>query len=174
MPSIDVCNIRYPRCTRIWWRTLIYVMTLTNFWRFGECVIEHHQWHSHTVTAEQRMEWKQLRLIIDNTSPYGELDTNKFQRAILQCRNAPDQDTKLSPAMILSIRPIRYFILVLPGKYRTADVWVETSSDRERAPSIRHAHEPERLTQTRKSYLLWKLVIMYVSKTRQDMSTKMG
>ena len=33
------------------------------------------------------------RLITDNTGPYGELDTNKFQRAcILQYRNAPGQD----------------------------------------------------------------------------------
>ena len=37
---------------------------------------------------------------------YAELNTNKFQRAILQYRNAPDQDTKLSPAMILFKRPI--------------------------------------------------------------------
>ena len=43
------------------------------------------------------------RLITDNTGPYGELDTNKFQRAILHYRNAPD---KLSPAMILNKRPI--------------------------------------------------------------------
>ena len=39
-------------------------------------------------------------LITDNTGPYGELDTNKL-RAILQYRNAPDQNTKLSPATIL-------------------------------------------------------------------------
>lgn len=87
------------------------------------------------------------RLITDNTGPYGELDTNKFQRAILQYRNAPDQDTKLSPAMILFKRPIRDFIPILPGKYRPADVWVETSNDRERALRIRHAREVERLTQ---------------------------
>jgi len=31
---------------------------------------------------------------------------NKFQRAILQYRNAPDQDTKLSPAMLFFKHPI--------------------------------------------------------------------
>jgi len=87
------------------------------------------------------------RLITDNTGPYGELDTDKFQRAILQYRNPPDQDTKLSPAMILFKRPIRDFIPILPGRYRPADVWVETSNDRERALRIKHAREAERLTQ---------------------------
>jgi len=46
------------------------------------------------------------RLITDNVGPYAELDINKFQRAILQYRNAPDQDTTLSPAMILFKRTI--------------------------------------------------------------------
>jgi len=46
------------------------------------------------------------RFITDNTGPYGELDANKFHRAILQYQNAPDQDTKLSPAMILFKRLI--------------------------------------------------------------------
>jgi len=46
------------------------------------------------------------RLITENTGPYGELDTNKFQRAILHHWNAPDQDKKLLPAMILFKHPI--------------------------------------------------------------------
>jgi len=87
------------------------------------------------------------RMITDNTGPYGKLDTNKFQRAILQYRNTPDQNTKLSPAMILFKRPIRDFIPILPGKYRPADVWIETRHDRERAHRVRHAREVERLAQ---------------------------
>jgi len=46
------------------------------------------------------------RFITDNIGPYGELDTNKFQHTILQYWNAPDQDTKLSNAMILFKRQI--------------------------------------------------------------------
>jgi len=49
------------------------------------------------------------RLITDNTGPYGELDTNKFHRAILQYRNALDQDSKLSHAMILDNCPLVMF-----------------------------------------------------------------
>ena len=57
------------------------------------------------------------RLIMNNTAPDGDLNTDKFQRAILQYRNTPDNDTKMSPAMIIFKRPIRDFIPILPGKY---------------------------------------------------------
>ena len=38
------------------------------------------------------------RLITFNTDPHGSLDTNTLQQAILQYRNTPDPNTKLSPA----------------------------------------------------------------------------
>ncbi|CAC5377697.1 unnamed protein product [Mytilus coruscus] len=39
------------------------------------------------------------RMIADNTGPKGDLDTDAFQRVMLQYRNTPDRDPKLSPAM---------------------------------------------------------------------------
>ena len=44
------------------------------------------------------------RMITDNT---GELDTDAFQRAILQYRNIPDRDTKLSPAIVFLVNQSR-------------------------------------------------------------------
>lgn len=57
------------------------------------------------------------RLITDNTGGKGDLDTDAVQRAVLQYRNTPDPDTKISPAMCVFGRMIRDFIPVIPGKY---------------------------------------------------------
>ncbi|KAJ8373500.1 hypothetical protein SKAU_G00040800 [Synaphobranchus kaupii] len=78
------------------------------------------------------------RLITDNTGPKGELDTDAVQRAILQYRNTPDPDTKISPAMCVFGRPIRDFIPIVPGKYRPHETWRETLTAREEALRKRH------------------------------------
>ena len=56
------------------------------------------------------------RLITNNVGPGGNLNVDKFQKAILQYRNTPDKDTKLSPAMCIFGRPIKDLIPILPGK----------------------------------------------------------
>ena len=91
------------------------------------------------------------RLITGNTSPSGELNTDQFQRAILQYRNTPDKDTKFSPAMCIFGHPIRDFIPILPGLYIPHTTWRETLSAREEALRIRHMKDAERWTEHTKS-----------------------
>ena len=87
------------------------------------------------------------RIITDNTGPHGELDTDRFQRAILQYRNCPDKDTKLSPAMCVFGRPTRDFIPILPGRYRPHDTWKGTLAAREETLRNRHMKSAERWTE---------------------------
>ena len=87
------------------------------------------------------------RIIAANTTHSGELDIDKFQRAILQYRNTPDPQTQLSPAICVFGRPIKDFIPILPGRYQPHETWVDTLNKREEALRVRHLKACERLTE---------------------------
>ena len=84
------------------------------------------------------------RMITSNTSPTGELNTDSFRVAMLQYRNTPDPETKLSPAMCIFGRPIKDFIPILPGRYQPHPTWQDTLQKREEALRNRHMKAAER------------------------------
>ena len=87
------------------------------------------------------------RLLMENTGVHGSLDTDAFQRAMLQYRNTPDKTTKISPAQCLFGRPVRDFVPIHPGKYEPHPTWRRTLEAREEALKHRHMKICERLQQ---------------------------
>lgn len=75
-------------------------------------------------------------MITSNTSPTGELDTDSFRIAY---RNTPDPETTC-----VFGRPIKDFILVLPGRYEPHPTWKDTLDRREEALRARHMKAQER------------------------------
>ena len=108
-------------------------------------------------------------MIKDNTGPNACLDTDSFQRAILQYCNTPDRDTRLSPAMCIFGQPIRDFIPIHPGKYLPHQTWQETLSNQEEA--LRNSHTcglQKDCQHIRGSYLHCQCVTVSEFKTRWD------
>lgn len=87
------------------------------------------------------------RMLMDNTSPHGSIDVNKFQRAILLYRNSVDPETKVSPALVVFGRPIRDSIPIPMGRYCPHPTWSETLVHREHALAKRHSREHEKWQQ---------------------------
>ncbi|CAL4173307.1 unnamed protein product, partial [Meganyctiphanes norvegica] len=87
------------------------------------------------------------RLLTGNTGKGGSLDSDAFRRALLQYRNTPDRETRLSPAMCLFGRHLRDFAPMLPGKYLPHNAWLEALNAREDALRNRHMRTHDRLSE---------------------------
>ena len=83
------------------------------------------------------------RLITDNTGPNGELNTDAVQIAILQYRNTPDPDTKISPAMCLRPPHTRFHPDYPREIFKPHESWRETLKSREEALRKRHVRTAE-------------------------------
>ena len=91
------------------------------------------------------------RLLLDNVGHTGEIDSEKYTRAILQFRNTPDSSSGASPSQIIFGGPIRD---VLPVKPRTQihnnelvrPIWKEAWSKKEDVLRARFARQIETLS----------------------------
>ena len=70
---------------------------------------------------------------MDNMSPDGKVNTDRFLRAMLQYRNTPQPDTRMSPAQVVFGRYLRDFIPVVGDKYEPKQEWAMVREYRERA-----------------------------------------
>ncbi|MEL6803903.1 MAG: transposase family protein, partial [Bacteroidota bacterium] len=84
------------------------------------------------------------RIITDNTDCNGNLDLDKFQRAILSYRNTPSPDSGISPAQCLFGRAIKEFIPIHRDRYKPHHTWSDTLDQREAAMRNRHMRMLER------------------------------
>ena len=91
------------------------------------------------------------RMLRENVTNTGSLDTDSFKRALLTHRNTPDRDTGMSPAQVIFGRPIRDFIPVKPNMYKPRKEWLLTSDMRELALAKRHGKQEEKLTEHTKT-----------------------
>ena len=115
-----------------------------NSFMTGASIIAFRQWLFPTAIVARKLV---KRLIADSTTSNVDLDTDSFQRAILQYRNTPDRDHKLSPAMCLFGHPIKDPIPIPPGRYQPHRTWQETLVAREEAIRNRHMRDAERWTE---------------------------
>ena len=83
------------------------------------------------------------RLIMDNLTTMGTLDSDKFARAVLIHRNSPDPETGFSPAEVVYGRPMRDHLPITSLKPRAT--WQEIADKREQAFKKRHYSKCESL-----------------------------
>ena len=85
------------------------------------------------------------RLIQDNLSPNGDLNTDKFCRALLIHRNTPDPSTNVSPAQLVFGRPLKDHIPAPVGHFTPRQEWQDHATRREESAVMRHYRKVEDL-----------------------------
>ena len=80
-------------------------------------------------------------------NPDGTVNNDKFLRAMLQYRNTPQPDTRLSPAQVVYGRYMKDFIPVVNDKYEPKQEWAMVREYRERALARRLDRDGARLEQ---------------------------
>ena len=86
------------------------------------------------------------RLLRDNLNSRGQLNTDKFMRAVMQYKNTPQQDTMRSPAQMVYGRQLRDFIPSLQHKYEYMDDWRMSQELRERMLAKQRTKDNEKWT----------------------------
>ena len=106
--------------------------------------VRHRLSSAHFPHSNQRAELgvkSAKRMLRDNVSTTGSLDTDSFKRALLTHRNTPDRDTGMSPAQVIFGHPIRDFLPIKPNLYKPRKEWLLTSEMRELALAKRHVRQ---------------------------------
>ena len=85
------------------------------------------------------------RMLRENISPNGGLDTDKFGRALLAYRNTPCKDLGVSPAQILYGRTLRDHLPTPMDCLKQRKEWILLKADREKALSAKYGRVQEDL-----------------------------
>ena len=85
------------------------------------------------------------RMLKENISPQGSLDTDKMARALLAYRNTPNKDLGLSPAQILYGRALRDHLPTPKEFLVQRKEWVIMKEERERALATKYGKVKEDL-----------------------------
>ena len=131
----------------------------TKFQKFLEQYGVHHRVSSaffpHSNSRAELAIKSAKRLLRDNVGAEGDLTNDRFLRAVLQYRNTPHPDTRLSPAQVIYGRQIRDFFPVVNNKYEPKQEWGLIQEARELAMARRLDRDGARLAEhTKKQAVL--------------------